>query len=108
MRIFLISLMAVVLVAGCEKRSDRIAFDGVFYNAKAKKTGDDLSVFQVSVTPAAASLTGAREAGRFEATRYCIENFGSSDVKWSAGPDAEDAALIIDGNTLYLRGKCMG
>jgi len=108
MRMILISLAALVLVAGCEKRSERIAFDGQFYKGKAKKVDDVLSQFQVSVSPVSASLEGAREAGRHEGTKYCIENYGTSDIVWAIGPESEDAELIIEKDTLYLRGECQG
>ena len=60
----------------------------------------------MSVGPASASLEGAREAGRYEAIRYCIDNFGSSDITWIAGPDAEDGTLTIANDRLQLRGTC--
>ena len=52
------------------------------------------------------SLDGAREAGRYEAIRYCIANFGSSDIAWTEGPDAEDGTLTIANDRLLLRGTC--
>lgn len=108
MRLILIFLMALVLVTGCEKRKDRVAFDGQFFKAKAKKVGENLADIQITVSPVSASLGGAREAGRYEATKYCIENFGLSDMTWTAGPDADAAALTIENDTLYLRGTCDG
>ena len=63
MRAGYILIMAVALVAGCEKRSERVAFDGQFYNSKAKKVDGDLSQFQVSVSPVSQSLTGAKGCG---------------------------------------------
>lgn len=108
MRAGYILIMAVALVVGCEKRSERVAFDGQFYNSKAKKVDGDLSQFQVSVSPVSQSLTGAKEAGRYEATKYCIKNYGTSDIIWAVGPDAEDTALPIEKNSLYLRGQCDG
>jgi len=108
MRVMLISLVALVLVAGCEKRADRVAFDGQYYKGKAKKVDDVLSQFQVSVSPVSASLEGAREAGRHEGTKYCIANYGTSDIVWAVGPESEDSELPIEKDTLYLRGECQG
>ncbi|MEP2030079.1 MAG: hypothetical protein ABJI96_15365 [Paracoccaceae bacterium] len=108
MRILVISLLAVALIASCNKRKNQIAFDGQYYKTKVSKLNDDLAQFQINVSPVSASLDGARAAGRHEATKYCVENFGLSDTTWVAGPDAELANLNIDGDTLLLRGMCDG
>ena len=108
MRALFISLMAVALIAGCNKRKNQLAFDGQYFKTKVTEVDDDQLQFQISVSPVSASLDGAREAGRHQATKYCIENFGSSDATWIAGPDAEATDLNLDGDTLLLRGACDG
>lgn len=108
MRLILISLLAVVLIAGCNKRKHQLQFDGHYFRTKISTVDKDLAQFQISVSPVSASLEGAREAGRHQATKYCIENFGLSDATWVAGPDAELADLNLDGDTLLLRGACDG
>lgn len=94
------------LLAGCTPSDERILFDGQFYNAKLRKVDRQIDTFTVAVKPVSRSLLGAREAGRYEATVYCINTFGSSDIIWTAGPDAPDEALTIDKDTLILQGKC--
>ncbi len=108
MRVILISLLAVALIAGCNKRKFQVAFDGQYFRTKTTKVDGDLAQFQIKVSPVSASLDGARAAGRHEAIKYCVENFGLSDATWVAGPDAELANLNIDGDTLLLRGACDG
>ena len=108
MRTIIISLLAVTLIAGCNKRKSQLAFDGQYFKTKVAEVDDDQAQFQISVSPVSASLDGAREAGRHQATKYCVENFGLSDATWIAGPDAEATDLILDGDTLLLRGACDG
>jgi len=103
----IVLLMITTALAACqERRVDRIAFDGVFFRSSAKKIAKQRENFEVSVEPASASLDGARDAGRHEAIRYCIENYGSSDIVWVEGPDAEDGTLTIVNDRLILRGTC--
>lgn len=94
------------LLAGCTSSEDRVLFDGHFYNAKLRKVERQLDTFTVTVRPVSKSLQGAREAGLYEATVYCVNAFGSSDIIWTAGPDAPADALSIDKDTLTLQGKC--
>jgi len=102
----LATLLCVGLVAACGPDEDQLRFDGKFYRAKLSKVDKQRSQFAIQVSPASASLTGAREAGRYEATRYCIAQFGTSDVTWISGPDVEDDALVLTNDKLQLRGTC--
>lgn len=100
-------LIAALMLSACGgKKADRIAFDGQYFRATAKKTDKQRLNFQVTVRPVSASLEGARAAGRYEATRYCVGNFGTSDVDWVDGPDAEDGRLRVSGDSLLLVGTC--
>lgn len=100
-------LMIGLIMSGCARlRGDQVAFDGVTFRSSSSAIERQRDFFEVTVTPASSSIAGAREAGRFEATRYCIENFGSSDMTWVLGPDAEDGTLLIDNDRLILRGNC--
>jgi hypothetical protein len=94
------------LVVGCTSREGRNLFDGQFYNAKLRKVERQLDQFQVTVKPVSKSLTGARQAGRYEAVSYCINTFGSSDIIWTAGPDVSEGDLNIEKDTLTLAGRC--
>jgi len=96
------------LIAGCTSQEGRNLFDGQIYNAKLRKVDKQFDTFQVTVKPVSRSLLGAREAGRFEAVSYCVNTFGSSDVIWTAGPDATEGALLIEKDTLTLAGRCPG
>ncbi|KIN72993.1 hypothetical protein [Sulfitobacter guttiformis] len=103
-------LTGMVLCAGllgaCTSSEDRIYFDGQIFNAKLRKVERQRDVFTVTVKPVSRSLEGALEAGRYEATVHCVNSFGSSDVIWTAGPDAPQSQLNITNDTLLLQGRC--
>jgi len=107
-RMVALLLVAAVLLSACsgERKADRIAFDGQFFRASAKKVDKQRLNFEVTVRPVSASLEGARAAGRYEATRYCVGNFGTSDVTWINGPDGADGTLRIANDRLTLLGTC--
>ena len=98
--------LCVGLLAGCNSPEDRILFDGQFFTSKIRKVERQIDVFAVTVKPVSRSLKGAREAGRYEATVYCVNTYGSSDVIWTAGPDAPEGQLNIEKDTLTLQGRC--
>ena len=93
-------------VSGCVKENRNIPFDGVVFKTKTKKVDDNLADFVAYVSPVSASLEGAREAGRYEGTKYCISNFGTSQIDWTVGPETEASKLIITEDTLTFQGQC--
>ncbi|WP_254452898.1 hypothetical protein [Ruegeria atlantica] len=102
-------LGAVVFVSACgPSSSDRILFDGKAFRAKAKAVDkrNAPTEFTVVVNGASASLDGAREAGRFEGTKFCIDSFGTSKINWKVGPDTEPQNLRITDNKLTFAGTC--
>lgn len=101
-------LTAGVMLAACQPADgERVAFDGIFFRSSASPADrKDRQAFDVSVRPFSASAEGAREAGRYEATRYCVSRYGTSDIVWTNGPDAEDGTLIVDNDRLMLSGQC--
>ena len=86
--------------------SGRQAFDGQFFRASVDFDRAAPADFVVRVQQAGRSLEGAREAGRFEATKHCVTYFGNSETVWAVGPDSPDSALVLDGDTLVLSGRC--
>ncbi len=106
MRILILALISVVALAACSEKSKRVYFDGKYFPTKAKSVKGDRERFVVNVRRASQSLKGAREAGRHAGVKYCIETFGSSDIDWIEGPDAEDGTLRLAGGNLVLTGQC--
>lgn len=99
---------AALAVAGCTKKSDRMLFDGAYYPVKARVADKgERTRFTVSVRRAGQGLAGAREAGRHGGKQYCLEKFGTSEIEWTLGPDATDAALTGGGSGMVMKGKCV-
>ncbi len=98
--------LILMLLAGCGGRQEELAFDGQNFRANLSRSGGDRQEFSISVRPVSASFDGALQAGRYEATRYCIENYGTSDVDWVVGPDQQFGTYPIENDTLLLSGAC--
>ena len=96
------------MLVGCsnplEPKENKISFDGYYFSSKLSRSKLDDRSFDLTVRRANRSLSGAREAGRYEATRFCIKNFGTSDIKWVLGPD--DQSIGLTGKVLKLSGQC--
>ncbi|MFK7743465.1 MAG: hypothetical protein AB8B47_00315 [Roseobacter sp.] len=98
-------ILATVLTA-CGPDADDILFDGEFFRTKIKTERGSRQNFVVTARPVQASLEGAREAARYEATVYCVNRYGRSDIIWAVGPDSPDEELPISGDTLTFEGQC--
>ena len=105
MRGMILSLAAVLALASCGERGERVTFNGMYFPAKSSKASDDRKDFVVTVRRVEQGLAEAREAGRYEATKYCVNSFGTSQIDWAQGPDA-DAALLVSNGRLTVRGRC--
>lgn len=87
--------------------SSEIRFDGQRFNARARATERrDKQTFVVTVPNAVRSLQGARMAGDHAGKSHCIRYFGTSDIDWTVGPQTDPAALVFEGGTLRLAGRC--
>ncbi|MDA9352089.1 hypothetical protein N9Q74_01910 [Ascidiaceihabitans sp.] len=105
MRFF--ALICVIPLVACTPSSQIPSFDGIKFRTKLSKVDKQRVQFSVTVLSASQSLAGAREAGRYEATKYCINQYGTSDIAWMSGPDVEDGGLTITNDQLQLRGACL-
>lgn len=100
-------VVASTLVAACSgtiRNVNVVKFDGHYFAGRASKSSADPHGFSVRIRNAAKSIAGAREAARYEATIYCIQQFGTSDIIWSIGPD--DEAISLSNRSLTLAGRC--
>ena len=104
--------LAALALAGCDSlRRDRgdPAFDGVYFAANLSADETNPHNFTIAVKDARKSLVGAREAGRYEANKYCIKYYGNSEKTWTRGPDATDPQLVFsDKGDLLMSGSCVG
>ena len=97
-----------LMMTGCsnpfELEENKVSFDGYYFSSKLSRSKLDDRSFDLTVRRANRSLSGAREAGRYEAVRFCITNYGTSDIKWVLGPD--DQSIGLPGKVLKLSGQC--
>ena len=84
----------------------QVEIEGTRFRARASAEREDRRAFSVTVSPVAVDPDGAREAGRYQATRYCLLTFGGSDKEWIISPDLATEELPVDGDTLTLQGRC--
>lgn len=105
-------MAACVGLTACGKltESKRERFDGVPFRVKVKPVNkkQTLADFRVKVSDATRSQAGALAAARHEATRYCIENYGTSKFGWSniSVDDEGGYALQLDGRDGLFIGTC--
>ncbi len=91
--------------ASFKSKRERIAFEGYQYKAKASQVSkEERDHFEVVVSRANQSLSGARQAGGYEAVKYCIKEYGSSKMDWVIGPDTETIIPVDD--KIRLEGYC--
>jgi len=105
----LTAVALIAVAASCNKREDKqFPFDGHYYKVKSSTVDKKatLADFTVTISQVSQSLDGAREAGGYEGTRYCIKYFGSSTIDWTVGPETEPQNLTIADDTLTFAGRC--
>lgn len=104
---FVIFATFAALAACAQSQDTRPTFDGHYFRGRIDRDSEDKARFDVKVSPVSQSLDGAREAGRYEATKFCLRQYSTSDIDWIAGPDADAASLRIEDDVLILRGACV-
>ncbi|OWU83657.1 hypothetical protein ATO6_17505 [Oceanicola sp. 22II-s10i] len=86
----------------------RATFDGNYYPARLAADKEDGRRFAVTVNRVSQGLNGAKEAARYEASKFCIRNHGWSGIDWTVGPDTPDGSLAIVDNKITFSGECRG
>lgn len=105
MRQIVLTFCVFAALAGCTRGKNFHEFDGHFFRASAKGERGDRQSFAVTVRGISKSEDGAREAGRYEGTKYCLRRYGTSLITWTQGPD--DEALSPSGDTFQFAGRCV-
>ncbi len=113
MKTFLLIILAASILSGCGVR-DRLFGGGsgqadiaLPFSAKLTR-GDDRRNILVRVTRAGGvSVDDVRESVRFQATRYCLGNYGASDTRWVIDPVTSDWAFTRDGQDMIFSGRCV-
>lgn len=106
MKKMMVMTLGLATLGGCINEENRIPFDGHFFRTKVRAVEKQIDVFTVTIPGVSRSFDGAREAGRYAATEYCVNNYGSSDIIWTVGPDTPKAQLNIEKDTIVFQGKC--
>ncbi|WP_425070420.1 hypothetical protein [Sagittula sp. S175] len=108
----LVLILAVAAsLAGCGRlgkgaREQVQTFDGQVFRGSAKALDDGPAHFVASVREPAKSIDGAVQAATYQATKYCIETYGTSDIDWEVGPDTPKDQLAVTSESLSLTGRC--
>jgi hypothetical protein len=103
-----LTCVALTLTACGRTVDKRIRFDDQIFRGNAKAIDRaDKRYFVATAGPVSRSLEGAREALRYEGTKYCIKHFGISDIEWDVDPQAEATALPIADDKLVIKGHCV-
>lgn len=108
MRGLVLSCVCLGLLAGCgnTRNTQRVAFDGYYFKASIKHLKEDPRMFDVTVKGANQSREGAEDAGRYEATRHCVVNYGNSKLEWLVVRETDDRDVRLDDDVLILLGRC--
>lgn len=101
-------LLSAVLIAGCAKKEDKVLFDGKYYPAKVRSERADRQNFTATASRAGRGVEGARKAAVHEATRHCIENFGTSTIEWAGAREGQAGPVYArSGDRVSVSGTCI-
>ncbi len=107
MRILLLLSMILALAACGNRNPARNATTNVELPFETKlDRGEDPRDIAVRVEHEGNGLEEVRESVRFEATKYCLLNFGGSDTDWDIDPATDDWAFTQDGDELIFTARC--
>ena len=111
-RIVLLGLVVAVGLTGCgrfglgDRSKGADTERDLPFRAKLSK-GEDKRDISISVENKGEGVEAVRESVRFEATKYCLLNFGGSDAEWAIDPTSEDWAFTQDGSALVFEARCV-
>jgi hypothetical protein len=109
MRLVIFCLISLGLLAGCgdgSKSKQRVTFGGYSFKASLKAVKEDPQMFDVTIKGASQSFEAAEDAGRYEATRHCVTRYGNSSLEWLVVAERDTREVVVDDDTLVLRGRC--
>ncbi|GAW34021.1 hypothetical protein RA2_01066 [Roseovarius sp. A-2] len=102
-----IAAVVIALLASCASREERVFFDGNFYPPKSGGERSDRRNFTATVKRVSRGVEGAQKAAVHEATRYCLKNFGTSDIAWAGVAEGEIGPVYLrSGDRITVEGRC--
>lgn len=106
MRTILLVASAALALGACTAQSARVTFDGNYYPTREKGIDrEDRHLFETTVRRVEQGFDAAVAAGLHGGTRYCIKNFGTSEIDWITPTDP--AMVERTSGNLVLRGRCV-
>ncbi len=108
MKLGTLGLAALLLLAACDQYDRRIYFNGNYYPGKAYALDNNPDKFIATVRRVHQGLVGARAAAAYQGMRYCLVNFGNSELTWMAGPERQLTAEETADGRLSVTGICAG
>lgn len=103
-----LALISLAVLASCTEREQRVLFEGNYYPGKARAEKADRRNFTASVRRAGRGANGAQQAVFYEATRYCLDNFGTSEIEWVGVSDGSEGPVYVrSGDTVSVKGRCI-
>lgn len=99
-------LAGATILTGCINEDQRIRFDGQYFRTKVRTVDQQPNVITVTIPGVSKSFDGALEAGQYAAVEYCINNYGTSDIIWTVGPETPKEQLNIEKDTIVFQGRC--
>ncbi len=105
-------LVGLTVISGCSTARNlvsgdpEVSFEGIRHKANLSPDTSRGRDFVVTVSPFAVNPGAALEAGRYEATKYCLKQYGGSDASWTVGPDDDPAGFRPVNDTITLDGRC--
>lgn len=101
-------LVLLAVLAGCTERKERVYFNGNFYPPKSRADKQDRRNFTASVSRANRGIEGAQQAAVHEATRYCLESFGTSSIAWAGVAQGQEGPVYTrSGDRVSVSGRCV-
>lgn len=98
--------LAAAGLSACVEAENRIPFDGQYFRANTAKVDKQRDVFVVTVKDPTKSIDGARAAALHEATSYCLNHYGTSEIIWQVDPADDTAQVNVVDNRISYQGRC--
>ena len=110
-RNLIVSTCIALTLSGCGLRERIFGTDGTSdralpYRASLAR-GEDRRDITVRVRAQNATVAQVRESARFQATRYCLTNYGGSETHWTLDARTGDWAFVQDGDEMVFTGRCV-
>ena len=104
----LVGLFVLSACGSVSSSKNRTYFDGLYFPATVKSVDKkrQRETFTVTLKKVSQSRKAAGEAGHFEGTRYCVEQYGTTVIDWVENPLDVAAEMIPVDDRFTFQGTC--